>query len=55
MNQEKMDYFEMVKEILLKYVKLNHLEDTAVVCILMNVSFYGWTVVVAQVVERDSE
>lgn len=50
-----MDYFEMVKETVLKCVKLNLLGDTAVLCILMNASFYGWTVMVAQVVERDSE
>lgn len=54
LNQEQMDYFQMVKAIILNCVKLHFLVDTAVVCIVMNASLHRWTVVVAQVVERDS-
>ena len=53
-NQEQMDLFQMVNQLLMKSVKLHYLVETAVVCLFTDASLYGWSVVIAQVVEWDS-
>nr|CCA22052.1 AlNc14C142G7279 [Albugo laibachii Nc14] len=54
LKQEQMDCFKMVKQLLMKSVKIHHLVDIAVVCLFTDASLYGWSVVITQVIDWDS-